>query len=75
MGVLAGVQQPEGMLGAEPEEGDATDMAEPAADAGAEAPADDFATAEPAAGGLETAGREKRESINYESRLLRTLAG
>ena len=75
VGVLAGVQQPEGMLGAEPEEGDATDMAEPAADAGAEAPADDFATAEPAAGGLETAGREKRESINYESRLLRTLAG
>ena len=75
VGVLAGVQQPEGMLGAEPEEGDATDMAEPAADVGAEAPADDFATAEPAAGGLETAGREKRESINYESRLLRTLAG
>jgi hypothetical protein len=73
VGVLAGVQQPEGMLGAEPEEGGATDMAEPAADA--EAPADDFATAEPAAGGLETAGREKRESINYESRLLRTLAG
>jgi hypothetical protein len=68
------------MLGAEPEEGGATDMAEPAADAGAEiapaeAPADDFATAEPAAGGMETAGREKRESINFESRLLKTLAG
>ena len=34
-----------------------------------------YATAEPAAGGMETAGREKRESINYESNLLKTLAG
>jgi hypothetical protein len=65
------------MLGTEPEEGGETDMAEPAAaEAPAEAPAtDDFATAEPAAGGMETAGRETRESINYESRLLKTLAG
>ena len=79
VGVLAGEQTAGDMLGAEPEEGGATDMAEPAADAGAEAPAeapaDDFATAEPAAGGMETAGREQRESINYESRLLKTLAG
>jgi len=73
VGVLAGEQTAGDMLGAEPEEGGETDMAEPAADA--EAPADDFATAEPAAGGIETAGREQRESINYESRLLRTLAG
>jgi hypothetical protein len=52
------------------------DMAAPAdAEAPAEEPADDFATAEPAAGGMETAGREKRESINYESNLLKTLAG
>lgn len=65
------------MLGAEPEEGGATDMAAPAdAEAPAEEPAgDDFATAEPAAGGIETAGREKRESIDFESRLLKTLAG
>lgn len=79
VGVLAGEETAGEMLGAEPEEGGATDMAEPAADAGAEAPAeapaDDFATAEPAAGGIETAGREQRESINYESRLLKTLAG
>lgn len=79
VGVLAGEEAAGEMLGAEPEEGGATDMAEPAADAGAEAPAeapaDDFATAEPAAGGMETAGREQRESIDYESRLLKTLAG
>jgi len=74
---LATGEAPEGMLGAEPEEGGETDMAEPAADAAApaEAPADDFAAAEPAAGGIETAGREKRESIDYEARLLKTLAG
>jgi len=80
VGVLAGEEAAGEMLGAEPAEGGETDMAEPAPEAGAEeapaeAPADDFATAEPAAGGMETAGREKRESINYESRLLKTLAG
>ena len=73
VGVLAGERAAGDMLGAEPEEGGATDMAEPAADA--ETPADDFATAEPAAGGMETAGREQRESIDYQSRLLKTLAG
>ena len=76
---LTGEETSGDMLGAEPEEGGATDMAEPAADTGAEAPAeapaDDFATAEPATGGMETAGREQRESINYQSRLLKTLAG
>ncbi len=36
---------------------------------------DEFAAAEPAAGGLEDTGREQRESINYENRLLRVLAG
>jgi len=78
VGVLAGEETSGEMLGAEPEEGGATDMAEPAADAeapAAEPAADDFATAEPAAGGIETAGREKRESIDYEGRLLKTLAG
>lgn len=40
-----------------------------------EAPEDDFAAAEPAAGGAETAGREQRESINFQSRLLKALAG
>jgi hypothetical protein len=73
---LTGEEAATGMLGAEPEEGGETDMAAPAEPMDAEAPAeDDFAAAEPSAGGMETAGREKRESINYESNLLRTLAG
>jgi len=76
---LTGEETGGDMLGAEPEEGGATDMAEPAADAGAdtmaEPAADDFATAEPATGGIEAAGREKRESIEFENRLLKTLAG
>jgi hypothetical protein len=76
VGVLAGGEAPADMLGSEPEEGGETDMAEPAAaEAPAEAPADDFATAEPAAGGMETAGREKRESINFQGKLYKTLAG
>jgi hypothetical protein len=36
---------------------------------------DEFATAEPAVGGAETAGREKRESIDRQNSLLRVLAG
>jgi len=36
---------------------------------------DEFATAEPATGGAETAGREKRESIDRQNSLLRVLAG
>lgn len=37
--------------------------------------ADEFAAAEPAAGGLEQAGRMKRESIERQNNLLRVLAG
>ena len=75
---LTGEEQAAGMLGAEPEGGE--DMAEPAApdemNMPAEEPAaDEFAAAEPAAGGLGDAGREQRESINYENRLLKVLAG
>ena len=80
--VLAGEESPTDMLGAEP---DAMN-AEPEADMGAEAPeaevgdeiegaGDDFAAAEPAAGGMETAGREQRESIDRQTNLLRILAG
>ena len=73
VGVLAGEQAPTNMLGAEPE-GD--DMEAPAdTEIDSEPEGDDFATAEPAAGGIETAGREKRESIDYQARLLKTLAG
>jgi hypothetical protein len=38
-------------------------------------PADEFAVAEPAAGGFEAAGREKRESINFHNRVMKVLAG
>lgn len=77
---LASGEQPADMLGAEPAEGGEADMAEPAApdtmNMPAEDPAaDEFAAAEPAAGGGEAPGREQRESINYQSRLLKVLAG
>ena len=76
---LATGEQPADMLGAEPAEGGAEDMAAPAPEAGAEVAAepagDEFAAAEPAAGGVEAPGREQRESINFESRLLKVLAG
>jgi hypothetical protein len=36
---------------------------------------DDFDAAEPATGGVETAGREKRESIDFQNRLLKVLVG
>ena len=39
------------------------------------APEDEFAAAEPAAGGLGDAGREQRESINRSNKLLKVLAG
>ena len=73
---LTGEEQPVNMLGGEP----AADMAaEPDAmnpEMGAEEPAgDEFAAAEPAAGGAEEAGREMRESINHQNRLMKALAG
>lgn len=79
---LTGEESPTDMLGAEPE-GETPDMPEPAdademnpdMDAGEEAPEDDFATAEPAAGGDEEAGRAQRESVDHSHSLLRTLAG
>jgi len=81
---LTGEEQSAEMLGNEPgaEGGDLEGPAEPDAmnpeggldDLGA-APEDEFAAAEPAAGGMNDAGREKRESINFENRLLKVLAG
>jgi len=38
-------------------------------------PADEFGASEPAVGGMETAGRAQRESIDRSSQLLRVLAG
>jgi len=75
---LASGEQPADMLGAEPTGMGGDEMAaEPDAmnmgdDMGGE---DEFAAAEPAAGGLGDAGREQRESINRSSNLLRALAG
>ena len=75
---LTGEEQPEQMLGGtdtgEPDmsaEPDAMN-AEPGAEDGS---IDDFAAAEPATGGMETAGREQRESINRQNSLLKLLAG
>ena len=77
---LATGEQPADMLGAEPPEGGEADMAAPAEpDAMNAEPAagvgDEFTAAEPAAGGAEEAGREQRESINYQNRLMKVLAG
>lgn len=80
---LATGESPDAMLGApgEPEMDGDMDMSDPDAmnaddiEIGPEEPADDFDAAEPAAGGIETAGREKRESINFQNRLLKVLAG
>ena len=70
---LTGEEQPVNMLGGDP----AADMsAEPdAMNTDAELGGDEFAAAEPAAGGAEEAGREMRESINHQNRLMRALAG
>jgi hypothetical protein len=77
---LTGEEQPANMLGAEPEAGGIDDLeapaepdamnAEPEGDIG-----DEFAAAEPAAGGLGDAGRAQRESIDRSNNLLRVLAG
>jgi hypothetical protein len=77
---LTGEEQPAEMLGGEPEadlgsdemgpvEPDAMN-AEPESDMG-----DEFAAAEPAAGGLGDSGRAQRESIDRQNSLLRVLAG
>jgi hypothetical protein len=71
------------MLGAEDPAGDDMAPADPDAmntgddslddlDAGA---GDEFAAADAAAGGAEAAGREQRESINFENRIYKLLAG
>ena len=88
---LTGEEQGAEMLGSEPgadmggDLGAEADMgnemgAEPDAmnaggDMGGSEIDDAFAAAEPGAGGLETAGREKRESIDFSNRLMKVLAG
>jgi hypothetical protein len=76
---LASGEQPADMLGAEPEmDGDiGMDMAGPDTmnEPEMDAEEDPFAAAEPSAGGMETTGREQRESIDRQSRLMKILAG
>ena len=83
---LTGEEQAAGMLGAEPEAGGELDMGGEAApdamnaggelDMGPEEPVgDEFGAADAAVGGAETAGREKRESIDFSNRLMKVLAG
>jgi hypothetical protein len=75
---LASGEQPADMLGADPTDMGGDEMsAEPDAmnmgdEMGGE---DEFAAAEPAAGGIGDAGREQRESINRSNSLLKALAG
>ena len=75
---LTGEEQPAEMLGAE-EPGEEEAMpAEPDAmnqEADPEFGSDEFAAAEPSAGGEEAVGREQRESVDYQNRLLKVLAG
>ena len=75
---LASGEQPADMLGAEPALGGDEEMgpAEPdMMNTGEEPAGDEFAAAEPAAGGMEAPGREQRESIERQNRLLKVLAG
>ena len=77
---LTGEEQGAEMLGSEPAMGGEDEMGGPAEpdmmNTGDEtAPEDEFAAAEPAAGGIGDAGREQRESIERSSALLRILAG
>jgi hypothetical protein len=79
---LTGEEQGAEMLGGDPAAmgGDEMGPAEPDAmnmdgDMGDMGGEDEFAAAEPAAGGLGDAGREQRESINRSSSLLKVLAG
>ena len=74
---LTGEEQAAGMLGAEtPPAGEELGAVEPdAMNPGEELGGDEFAAAEPAAGGAEEAGREMRESISRQNRLLKVLAG
>ena len=78
---LSGEEAPAEMLGDEPAPAPEDEMAAaPEDEMNAEVPAeepveDEFAAAEPAAGGEEAAGREQRESVDRSHSLLRTLAG
>lgn len=75
--ILTGEEQGTEMLGDQPDE-EPMEPAEPDAmnqQTEPEFGSDEFVAAEPAAGGDEAAGREQRESIQFQNRLLKVLAG
>ena len=71
---LTGEEQSAEMLGDQESPDDELNATEPDAMNG-ESPVDDFAVSEPSAGGMETLGREKRESVDYQNKILKVLAG
>jgi len=71
---LTGEEQPAEMLGGGAPEEESDMEAEPDL-MNTEPEEDEFAAAEPAAGGAEAAGREQRESIQFQNRLMKVLAG
>jgi len=79
--ILTGEEQGAEMIGAEPTDAGADLEAPAEPDALNAEPAvapdagDEFAAAEPAAGGLGDAGRAKRESVEFGNNLLKVLAG
>jgi hypothetical protein len=76
--ILTGEEEGSEMLGAEAPGEEEAMPAEPDAmnqEAEPEFGSDEFATAEPSTGGEEAVGREQRESVNYQNRLLKVLAG
>ena len=73
MRTLTGEEQPAEMLGGSDDAGDME--AEPDAMNAEPEMGDEFAAAEPASGGEASAGREQRESIQFQNRLMKVLAG
>jgi hypothetical protein len=73
MRTLTGEEQPAEMLGGSDDAGGME--AEPDAMNAEPEMGDEFAAAEPASGGEASAGREQRESIQFQNRLMKVLAG
>ena len=73
MRTLTGEEQPAEMLGGSDDAGGME--AEPDAMNAEPELGDEFAAAEPASGGEAAAGREQRESIQFQNRLMKVLAG
>ena len=75
MRMLTGQEQSAEMLGSEPESEEAPPAGPDTMNAEPAMGGDEFAAAEPAVGGGEAVGREQRESIQFQNRLMKVLAG